>query len=399
MWRRVKAILLLIAFLITLAYLTIIGLPEYRDLKKQNNDNAKTGVSKVSDMESKAKDVLNDMTLEEKVYQMFMVTPEAVTGLGQVTQAGDTTKEALNNYPVGGIIYFAQNFISPDQTSLMIKNTQKFSKIPLFIGVDEEGGKVARLGNNDKMGVTKYPPMAQVGKTGDENKAYDVGKTLGKELSDLGFNLDFAPVSDIVTNPENKVIGDRAFSTDAKMDAKMVSAVVKGLQENKVSACLKHFPGHGSTSADTHNGYAQTTRTEDELKALEFIPFEAGIKEGSDFVMVSHISAVNIDSSGAPATLSEKIVGGLLRGNLGFNGIIITDAMNMGAIVKNYSPEEAAALSVLAGCDIILMPEDLKRAADGVIQAINSGKITEARINESVLRILTLKAQKGMLDK
>ncbi len=342
--------------------------------------------------------LMSEMTLSEKVYQMMFVTPEAITGVGTVIQAGEATKNALSEYPVGGIIYFSANLKDATQTTEMIENTQSYSKIPLFIGVDEEGGIVSRLGENSAMGVTHHPPMKEIGMSKNPEKAYEVGKILGCELSALGFNVDFAPVADVLVNEKNSVIGNRSFGTEPENVAIMVSETVKGMEENGVSATLKHFPGHGSTYSDSHSGYSASARTLDELRESEFIPFASGISAGADFVMVAHITMVNATNDCLPATLSEEVIGGMLKGELGYKGIVITDAMNMGAIANEYTTEEATVKSIKAGCDMILMPKDLKIAHNAVIAAVASGEITEDRINESVRKILTLKIEKGLIQ-
>lgn len=345
----------------------------------------------------KAGELMAKMSLSEKIYQMMFVTPEAITGIGTVIQAGETTKNALSECPVGGIIYFSANLKDASQTKEMIENTQSFSKIPLFIGVDEEGGIVSRLGANSAMGVTHHPPMKEIGNSKNAEKAYEVGKTLGTELSALGFNVNFAPVADVLVNEKNSVIGNRSFGTDPENVADMVSATVKGMEENGVSATLKHFPGHGSTYSDSHTGYTASARTIDELRKTEFIPFKSGISSGVDFIMAAHITMVNATKDSLPATLSKEVIEGMLKNELGYKGIVITDAMNMGAIANEYTVEEATVKSIQAGCDMILMPKDLKIAHNALVAAVMSGEITEARIDESVRKILELKLEKGLL--
>ncbi len=340
---------------------------------------------------SRAEEVLEAMTLSEKIYQMMFVTPESITGVGQVISAGETTKEALSKYPVGGIIYFAPNFETREQTKEMIENTKSYSKIPLFIGVDEEGGIVSRLGSNPAMGVTHFPSMAEIGKTGDEAKAYQVGKTLGEELSSLGFNLDFAPVTDVLINKNNTEIGSRSFGSDAALVSTMVKNVVLGLEEKGVYSVLKHFPGHGSTSVNSHNGRAESLRTKEELSESEFLPFIEGIKAGCSFVMVSHMTLVNATEEKVPSSMSKEVITDMLKGHLGFKGIVITDSFSMGAITKEYKEEDAVIKAIGAGTDMILMPKDVKGTHDAIKNAVISGEITEERIDESVKKILELK--------
>lgn len=342
-------------------------------------------------------EIMNDMTLSDMVYQMMFVTPESLTNIGTVVRAGETTKNALKEYPVGGIIYFSQNFENREQTKEMIKNIQEYSKIPLFISVDEEGGRVSRLGSNSEMGITKQPPMAEIGASGDTAKAFEVGKTLGKELSELGFNVDFAPDADVIINENNTEIGDRSFGTDPELVAEMVSNVVKGLEGEGVSATLKHFPGHGSTQVDSHTGYSASDRTTDQLRETEFLPFRAGIEAGADFIMISHITLVNATEEKLPSSISKEVISDMLINELGYKGIVITDSLSMGAITNEYSISDAVTMAVNAGVDMILMPPDLNDAHAALVKAVENGEITEERIKESVRKILKLKAEKQMI--
>lgn len=347
-------------------------------------------------IEEMAKKIVDEMTIDEKVYQMFIVLPEQLTGVGQVTAAGTTTQEALEKYPVGGILYLSQNIVSRNQTQTMLSNVQAYSKIPVFTAVDEEGGVVSRVGNNPNMGTTSFPGMKNIGSTGDSNQAYTVGYTIGNECKELGFNLDFAPVADVFSNPENTVIGNRAFSDDPNITADMVSSCVRGFKDAKMLCALKHFPGHGDTIADSHYEAAITSKTLEELDELEFVPFVKGIEAGADFVMVGHILTPNITDDYIPATLSNEMLS-ILRDELKFDGIIITDAMNMAAITDYYSSSEAAVTAVKAGIDMILVPEDFHAAVSGVIHALETGDITEEEINDSVIRIIQTKIRAGLI--
>lgn len=342
--------------------------------------------------------IMAEMTLSEMVYQMMFVTPEAVTGVGTVVAAGETTKNAIAKYPVGGIVYFAKNFESREQTATMIQNTQSYSKIPLFISVDEEGGRVARLGRNQNMGTTLLPAMKTIGDTKDSTKAYDAGVTLANDLKALGFNMDFAPVADIIINEKNSEIGDRSFGTDADNVASMVGEITRGMEENGLSATLKHFPGHGSTYANSHTGYSESTRTLDELRGTEFKAFKAGIAAGADFIMISHMTLVNATEEKVPSSISKEVITDLLIGELGYKGIVITDSFQMGAITDSYTPGEAAVKAVMAGVDMILMTPKIEEAHDAIVQAVENGTIPKERIEESVRKILTVKCEKGMLN-
>ena len=338
--------------------------------------------------------ILSDMSVEEKVYQMMFVAPEDITGVGIAVSAGETTRKALEKYPVGGIIYFAQNLENRQQTIDMINNSQKYSKIPLFIGVDEEGGRVSRLGSNPQMGTTKQPPMLEVGKTGKPEEAYKTGVTLANDLKGLGFNVDFAPVADVLISANNVDIDDRSFGTEPELVASMVANAVKGLQENGVSATLKHFPGSGATTKDPHFGTAENPRTYEQLVQSELVPFKAGIDAGADFIMVSHNTLPNIMNEVLPSSLSREVITDILIDELGYKGIILTDSFRMGAVTDHFTPEQVGVMAVKAGNDMILMPKDIKATHKGVVDAVNSGEITEERIDESVRKILLKKIEK-----
>ncbi len=330
------------------------------------------------------------MTLEQKVAGLFFVTPEQLTGVGQAVQAGEGTQEALATWPVGGLIYFKQNIQSEEQLREMLANTASYSTFPIFLGVDEEGGRVARVA--DALGLENVGPMADIGSTGDVQAAYTANQTIGTYLASYGFNVDFAPVADVLTNEDNAVIGDRAFSGDPQTVADMVAGAVEGLQSAGVSACLKHFPGHGDTAGDSHTGAAETDRTKEEMDAAEFLPFRSGIETGADMVMVGHISAPSLtDGEKIPASLSEEIITGILREELGYDGIVITDAMNMAAVTDYYEADVAAIMALKAGADMILMPEDFQQAYEGVLQAVQDGTISQERVDDSLKRIYRVK--------
>ena len=330
------------------------------------------------------------MTLEQKVAGLYFVTPEQLTGVGQAVQAGEGTQEALATWPVGGLVYFKQNIQCEEQLREMLANTASYSTFPIFLGVDEEGGRVARVA--DALGLENVGPMADIGSTGDVQAAYTANQTIGTYLASYGFNVDFAPVADVLTNEDNAVIGDRAFSGDPQTVADMVAGAVEGLQSAGVSACLKHFPGHGDTAGDSHTGAAETDRTKEEMDAAEFLPFRSGIETGADMVMVGHISAPSLtDGEKIPASLSEEIITGILREELGYDGIVITDAMNMAAVTDYYEADVAAIMALKAGADMILMPEDFQQAYEGVLQAVQDGTISQERVDDSLKRIYRVK--------
>lgn len=333
--------------------------------------------------------IIAEMTLEEKVAGLFVVTPEGITGVDTAVQAGDGTKTALEKYPVGGLVYFKKNIQSEEQIKKMIENSVSYNKYPMFIAVDEEGGKVTRLA--DALKLDNIGPMAEIGSTGYSNNAYEAMKTVGTYLTSHGFNLNFAPVADVLTNEDNESIGDRSFSSDPSVVAGMVTSAMNGLEEVGVTACVKHFPGLGDASEDTHNGLAVIDKSLDELKQTELVPFISAIENGANMIMVGHMSLPQVVGDNTPATMSKEVISDLLRSELGFNGVVITDAMNMGAITEYYGADEAAIRAFKAGADMVLMPEDFKLAYEGVIAAVKDGTISEERINNSLKRVFRIK--------
>lgn len=346
---------------------------------------------------SAAQEILDSMSLDEKIYQLFMVRPEQLSQQPVVTEAEDSLVVQFAQCPVGGIVLFQDNLVNREQCVTLIAACQEASRIPLFIGVDEEGGTVSRLGINENMGVTKFPPMEEIGIGGSKEDAYEVGRTLGRQLRELGFNLDFAPVADIRSNPQNTVIRSRSFSSDPEKTAELVAACVKGFSSEGLISCVKHFPGHGDTMQDPHNEYASTDKTLEQLRQAEFLPFISGIKAGVPIVMVGHIAAPAVTGDKLPASLSSTMVTDILRQELGFEGVVVTDAMDMGAITATYSSGQAAVMALQAGCDLILIPQDLAQAVSSVREAIESGTLTIQRIDQSVMRILELKNTYGLL--
>lgn len=346
---------------------------------------------------SRAAQLAQNMTLQEKICQLLFVTPEALTQYGRVTQSGDVTREALEQYPVGGIIYFSDNLVTMAQTQEMISNIQTYAQarsgFGLFIGVDEEGGSVARLA--DKLGTTELEDMSVYGAEGDPQKAYEIGTVLSADLKALGFNVDFAPVADVLTNEENTVVKERSFGSDPELVSSMVAQEVKGFVEGGVLCAPKHFPGHGSTGGDTHQGFVSTDRTLEELEACDLKPFQAAIGAGAPMIMVGHMTMTAIDRDN-PASLSSAVVTGLLREKLGYQGIIITDSMSMGAITDLYTSGEATVKALQAGCDMVLCISNLEGAVEAVTKAVAEGTLSEEGLTQSVERVLTAKLQYGI---
>lgn len=338
------------------------------------------------------------MTLEQKVAQLFIVTPEAlVEGVSQVTQAGDMTREGVTAHPVGGIVYFAQNLLDPEQTTTMLANVKQFyadaGNVAPFIAVDEEGGTVVRVADNEAFGAQDVGDASALGSAGDTEAAKRAAEQIADYLMPLGFNLDFAPVADVVDPLRSDTMGLRSFSSDAAVAADMVRAEVEGFRGKKMLCCAKHFPGIGAAAGDSHEGAITIEATNEELETVDLVPFRAAIEAGVPMIMVGHVSLPNIVGDSTPAPLSSAVVQGMLRDSLGYTGIIVTDSLSMGAITDYYTPAEAAVAALKAGCDIPLMPERLDEAYQGVLSAVQVGELTEERLDESLTRILTAKQE------
>lgn len=335
---------------------------------------------------------LSDLSLEEKVGQMIFA---GIKG----TDITNETKKIISTHQVGGIILFKDNLKNANQSvSLLnaIKQENTNNKVPLFLGVDEEGGRISRLPE-----LTKLPTNEELGKRNDIPLSYNIGKLLGKELSAFGFNLDFAPVLDINSNPDNPIIGDRSFGTDAELVSELGLQMMKGIQSEQVISVIKHFPGHGDTAVDSHKELPIIQKSLAELHALELIPFKHAVEQGAEVVMVGHILLPKIDST-YPASISGRIITDVLREQLGYEGIIITDDMTMKAILNNLEIGESAVSAVKAGNDIVLVAHNyanVKKAIDSIIKAIEDGEITEQRIDESVKRILSIKKKYNLSNK
>ncbi len=342
--------------------------------------------------EQKLDDIVNAgievMPLEDKVAGLFIVTPESITGVTTAVKAGDGTKEALTRYSVGGIIYRTKNIQNAEQFKEMIETTKLYSNYPLFIAVEDEGGSISPLAEK---GLTdKQEGAAALAGNGGADKAYAAGAAIGGYLKEYGFNLNLAPVADL-NSVDHSVMKDRAYGSEAEKVSPYVASMVQGLKEQQITACLKHFPGMGSTDQDTDEGLASTDRSAEDFKANEFAVFQAGIEAGADMVMVSHMAAPSLAGDNTPCSMSAAVVTDLLRREMGFDGVIITDSMSIAAVSDYYEAGEAAVLALRAGCDMILMPEDFEKAYNGVLEAVQTGAISEERINDSLRRVYRIK--------
>jgi len=332
------------------------------------------------------------MTLDEKIGQMIF---SGVNG----TEMTDETKRIIEEYHVGGIILFADNIQSVNQTVNFlndIKSVNTNNPYPLLLGVDEEGGRVTRMPDEMK----SLPTSLAIGELNDPDVSFQVGTILGKQMNALGFNLDFAPVLDINSNPDNPVIGDRSFGENAGKVTELGIQTMKGLQNESVIAVMKHFPGHGDTGEDSHLELPQVNKDYEALSALELIPFKAAISDGADVSLIAHMSLPKIDDT-YPASMSKEIITGILREDYDFNGVVVTDDLTMGAITDHYGVADAAVQTVKAGGDLLLVAHDpdlIISVFDRLKAAIEAGEISEDRIDESVERITRLKEKYNLSD-
>ncbi len=338
--------------------------------------------------------VVASMTLEERAGQLIM---PAILSTGNPTAVTPQVKDLIDQVRPGGIILFGPNLETPGQTRALVMELQALSLVPLFVAVDQEGGLVDRLSSSGVMGATRVPSAAQVGATGDADLAFELARVVARELRSLGINMNLAPVADIQTNAQNPVIGTRAYGNEPDLVAEMVGATVRGFHRESVIAVLKHFPGHGDTTNDTHNGAASVAHSLDRLYDVEFVPFVRGIESGADVVMTAHVAVPAVQGNDLPATFSRTLITDLLRGALGFDGVVMTDALMMGALVNYYREDEIILRAVSAGSDLLLRPSDPRAARDLLVSSVESGEISLGRLNESVARIVRLKFERGLM--
>lgn len=335
-------------------------------------------------------DKINSMTLDEKIGQMI------ITGFNG-SEYNDDMDRLINEYKVGGVILFARNIEDSNQMIDLTRALQENNNnLPLFISIDEEGGRVSRLPDD----VEKFPSAFTIGLINNQQTAYENGKEIGYTLKRLGINLDYAPVLDIYSNENNTVIGDRAFSKEESIVSTMGIATMEGIEDADIIPVVKHFPGHGDTEVDSHYGLPIVYKTLEELRNFEFIPFVKAIESGCDVIMVSHIILNEVDSSN-PASLSKIVISDLLRKDMGFDKVVITDDMSMGAITSIMSIEEACIKSIEAGCDILLLGnayEEIEQVINSIKLKLYNGEISEEQINKSVKRILELKKKYNMME-
>ncbi|QNK89570.1 MULTISPECIES: beta-N-acetylhexosaminidase [Sporosarcina] len=341
---------------------------------------------------SKVEEMVDQMTLEEKVGQLLVIGVEG-------TSFSSEMDNLIRNYHVGGVIIMGRNVATTNEMLQLIngiKKANELNKIPLFLSVDEEGGRVSRM----PVGIPKLPTSAQIGKLNDESVSYRAGTYLAGVLNEFGYNMNFAPVLDVNSNPRNPVIGNRSFGSDPYQVAKLGISTMHGMMDNGIIPVVKHFPGHGDTVVDSHKALPKVETTLEALRNVELVPFQKAIEEGADAVMVAHILFPALDPD-YPSSMSKAIITGLLRNEMKFEGVIITDDLTMGAIANDYTIPEAAVQSFIAGSDQLLVVRDYEvqlNTLNAFIKAIETGEITEERLNESVKRILTLKEKYSVSD-
>lgn len=327
------------------------------------------------------------MPIEDKVAGLFIVSPEAITGVDAAVKAGDGTRDALATYAVGGVVYSKKNIVDKDQLKELLDNTTLYSKYPLFLAINEEGGSnsvVAGAGLADATDSEKA-----LGESGDVNAAIAAATAVGTYLQEYGFNLNLAPVADVVVG-DNSVLGKRSFGESSQKVSPFVNAVCNAYEAQKVTACAKYFPGMGSVTESTEKGKASTERTLDEFRNEEFQVYKGLVDAGVNMVMVGNFSAPSLTGDNTPCCMAESVVS-LLRDEIGYQGVIISAPLNEKAVTEYYASDEAAIKALKANCDMILMPEDFEAAYNGILQAVKEGTIDENRIDNALRRIYRIK--------
>lgn len=336
--------------------------------------------------------VITGMTLEEKVAGLIITTPEQLTGVDTATRSGSGTQTAIEAMPLGGLVYYGKNMQNAEQLKEMLSNTVSYSKYPIFLAVNE-GGDDASSVQSSSIEVTA---VKEPGEIASPAEAYALGNTIGTYLAELNFNVNFAPTADIL-HVDNAAVAEKCFSGDAATTAEYVSEFVKGLEEQGISATLKTFPGTGHLTDSTVEGTVSTNKSRADY-ADDFTVFKAGIDAGADFVMVSHVVASELSGGVDPCSMSSSVVTDILRNEMGYTGIIVTEPMNVTAITEYYSTSEAVVAALKAGCDMILMPENLQEAYQGILEGVQNGTVAEARINDSLKRVFRVKYADKLKD-
>lgn len=369
---------IIIILLISLSFVGCINNKEDKKNKESNETN------KNMTIDEKVEQTLNNMTLDEKIGQMITIFYNS-------QEMNDTLKKAIEEVKPGGFILFGNNITTYEKTLKFVKDIKSLSKIPMFISIDEEGGNVQRLLQLKDYDITDIPYMYDLGQKNDLDLTYKVAKVIAEELRVFGINMDFAPVIDVNSNKDNKVIGKRSFGSSQEIVSSHGQKLAQGLMENGIIPVFKHFPGHGNTATDSHYDLPVIKKTKEELLKSDLIPFVDVINNNAKVIMIGHLAIPGIVNDNTPASLSKELVTNFLKKELNYNGLVVTDALNMGALTKYYSQDEICGKAVIAGVDILLMPSSSRKCLASVQNEIKNGNITEEQINESVKKILKLK--------
>ncbi len=374
---------------------------------EENNDDTSTETSDTTpiipdetplpETHDSVNSMMDSMTTEEKVAQLFVLDFYTMTNDYTTQNYTETMDTFLSTYPIGGVIYFGDNIQTRDAVIALNDALNRKLAIPPFISVDEEGGLVARLGKKD-IGVTHLDNATTLQETMTLDELTAAATSLGEQMAELGFNMDYAPVLDVNTNPDNPVIGTRAFSSDPQVAADYATAFMTGLMNAGIIPVGKHFPGHGDTSTDSHLGLASIDKTLEELQAVEWVPFKEAINKDIPALMMGHINVPNVTGDDVTASMSQAMITTYLRETLGFDGLVITDSLRMQAITDYYTPEEVGVMLLKAGGDLILMPEDFKATYQGILDALDNGTLTMERLDQSVRRVLETKKNNNILN-
>ncbi|MDA0567262.1 glycoside hydrolase family 3 protein [Streptomonospora sp. S1-112] len=340
--------------------------------------------------EEKAEEVLAGMSTADKIGQLLVLTAEGTTA--------QDSADLVSRYRPGGLIYFPESLTGAEQIARMSNGLQRAAAdhgagVPLFLGIDQEQGMVSRL----EIG-TRFPDAMAVGATRDPDQAAALARVTAEELAALGINLDYAPDADVNSDPANPVIGIRSFGSDPDLVADLAAAEAEAFADAGVVPVVKHFPGHGDTAADSHTGLPVVDKTRREWEREDLPPFRRAVEADVDAVMTAHLVLPALDDSGEPATLSPRVVRDVLRGELGYDGMVTTDALNMEGVRQTHDDGEVAVRAVLAGVDQLLMPPDPQAAVDALRAAVEDGRISQDRLDASVRRILKVKAERGLFD-
>lgn len=377
-------------------YFSHAGQQKKEEVEQKTDEQSKSEEDRAAEEEERVIEAkIDELTLEEKIAQMFLITPDALTGVQGTWNPGTVTEEAFKERPVCGLVMEAENLQSPEQIRNWNDTVTGFSKLNVgvapFLAVEEEGGSHSEIAGKAAFDV---PDVENLSEIGEAEEAYNAGETIGSYLSDLGFTMNLAPAADMGTDQENTEEKEELSETEAEKVAKLVEEAVKGLQSQGIATVVKYFPGQGKAQGET----MIVSGTKKELEACEFLPFQAAIDAGTECVMVGHCVLPDLLEEEIPASLSKEVVTEILRGDLGFEGIVMTDAMNQDSITESYTSSEAAVQAVEAGVDLLLMPADFEDAYQGILAAVKSGTISEKRIDESVKRILKVKLEETRED-